>query len=322
LIMSSISKIPGKYPDAVDYSATKTLAQYQTQVRLRGKQVMAAMIAQFPNIEIFVPHGPYWSEPKFNQQFLPNPTYSDGQLAGSFFAGIVEAVVDAKAAGNSPKAIDGGEFYKPRTVQEFDDLYQFRKNYMPSADNNSAQIPSSLRPSWTANVSAACAVSNLTDEAPQNATIMRSTMEYATRRCDDIVWFYSQGMDWYTSGSVDAILDEYYNGFGPAAKQVRAYFDYWEQVSLKKDSAFKKKYGMGPSLTRAGESIYTEQTFIKGNELLASARIAAAKSPEDLKRVEYLEVWLKHAELAMNTLTAYRKYESNPALLPKMQKIY
>ncbi len=138
----------------------------------------------------------------------------------------------------------------------------------------------------------------------------------------------TQGPNLYMAGrlqdkpdmSVDAVLDEYYNGFGPAAKQIRAYFDYWEQISLRKDSTFKKKYGMGSSLSRAGESIYTEQTFVEGNKLLASARVAAAKSSEDLKRVEYLEVWLKHAELAMETLMAYRKYESNPELLPNLQK--
>lgn len=193
---------PWKYPDAVDYSSTKTLAQYQAQVRLRGKQVMAAMIAQFPNIEVITAHGPHWSEPKFNELLLPNPTYGDVQLAGSFYIGFVEAVIDAKAAGKSPKAIDAGEFYKPRTVQEFDDLYQFRKTYMASTENNSAQIPASLRSTWASNFSVSQAVSNQTQEAPQSPAIMRTTMENAARRADDVVWFYSVKLDWYTSGAV------------------------------------------------------------------------------------------------------------------------
>ncbi len=193
---------PWNYPSSVDHSGTYSLEQYRTQVRLRGKQVMAAMIAEFPNIELMTSHGPYWSEPTFNQQFLPNPVYDDGELAGSFFAGFVEAVIDAKAAGHSPKAIDGGEFYKPRTIQEFEDLYQFRKNTMPSAANNSAQIPVSLRPLWPANVNISFGTYNLGNEAPMDPSIMRTTFEYATRRADDIVWLYSEGQDWYVSGGV------------------------------------------------------------------------------------------------------------------------
>jgi hypothetical protein len=121
--------------------------------------------------------------------------------------------------------------------------------------------------------------------------------------------------------SVDAILDEYYSGFGPAAEQVRAYFDYWEEISNKKDEAWKKNNEAGgwSKLSNSGESIYTAASFTQGYALLASASGAAASNPEDLQRVKFLEVWLKHAELAMKTLVAYRKYQSNPALLPELQ---
>ncbi len=59
------------YPLAVNHAATHTIDQYRAQVRLRGKQVMAAMIAEFPNIEVLTSHGPFWSEPKYD--LTPNP---------------------------------------------------------------------------------------------------------------------------------------------------------------------------------------------------------------------------------------------------------
>src|SRR5262245_2229113 len=51
-----------EYPGSVAYPA-KTLEDYEAQARLRGKQVMEAMVAEFPEIVVLSLHGPYVSEP-------------------------------------------------------------------------------------------------------------------------------------------------------------------------------------------------------------------------------------------------------------------
>jgi hypothetical protein len=40
---------------------------------------------------------------------------------------------------------------------------------------------------------------NLWDATP---AIIRNTMEYSLKSADDMVWFYSAGMDWYSPGGV------------------------------------------------------------------------------------------------------------------------
>lgn len=112
---------------------------------------------------------------------------------------------------------------------------------------------------------------------------------------------------------VSAVLGEYYAGFGPAAKFIRAYFDYWERITKTRNEAWDKSHDGGWSkMSYAGESIYTPETFKAGRALLADARSAAAGDPEALPRVEFLTKWLKHAELAMDTLAAFRACQREP----------
>lgn len=112
---------------------------------------------------------------------------------------------------------------------------------------------------------------------------------------------------------VSAVLKEYYAGFGPAAKQISAYFDYWERVTQNKNKAWDKNNGGGWSkMSYAGDSIYTPKTFQGGYKLLADARLVAANTPVALQRVEFLAQWLKHAELAMEVLATYHASKRQP----------
>jgi len=99
------------YPDACLYK-NKTLQEYQDQVWLRGKELMEAMVSQFPQIKFIVLHGPYISEP-----LAPSPLFPQWQthneLKGPFFAGLLEGT------GSTAVFIDGGELYNYRITQEF-----------------------------------------------------------------------------------------------------------------------------------------------------------------------------------------------------------
>lgn len=209
------------YPQNVLHADSHSIEQYRVQMRLRGKQIMTAMISEFPDVQFMSAHGPYWSEP---QAYVVIRSVADqlpantGNLAGAFLSGFVAASVAARAQGNSPKYIDGGELYSMRTQQEFSYAYNWRKNTVASNVTKSLSIPESLRTNWAKNISISFGLYNLPFNKPMNPLILRTTLEYSLREADDLVWFYSDGMDWYTPGSVSqAWIDAASDGFKAGA---------------------------------------------------------------------------------------------------------
>src|SRR6185295_917790 len=130
----------GNFPSGCKYVA-RTLAEYQAQARLRGRQVMEAMIAQFPEIAVITLHGPYVSEPRVPTPLFP-VWYTANELFGAFFTGMMEGLTGAALK------IDGGELYHLRSADEFNRSYTWRKTTMPSDAFNCAFIPPALRPAW------------------------------------------------------------------------------------------------------------------------------------------------------------------------------
>ncbi len=107
---------------------------------------------------------------------------------------------------------------------------------------------------------------------------------------------------------VDMILDEYYSGFGPAAKEVRKYFDYWEKVT-RGAAGYYGWFNISPQdLLR----VFTLESFKKGFKLLDAAYRATAKDTEYRARVEFLHKGLKHAELAIHTTIAFQRHSASP----------
>ena len=99
---------------------------------------------------------------------------------------------------------------------------------------------------------------------------------------------------------VDTVLAEYYSGFGPAATQVKAYFDYWEQYTAShlqqlRDSA-KKNGGNWITFPRMAYDSFPPEAFAEGRRLLNAAVAAAAKDPAAAARVAFLDKGLTHAE--------------------------
>ncbi len=114
--------------------------------------------------------------------------------------------------------------------------------------------------------------------------------------------------------TVEAVLAEYYSGFGPARDAVRKYFEYWEDVTKGFDAEFGSRNGGGWGMvSKAGDLVYTPEVMTRGRELLDKAAEAAAGNPEAAARVQYLQVWLRHAELCMDTLRAFHAMQQGGA---------
>jgi len=183
----------GNYPDGMNYG--RPLAEYQTQARLRGKQVMEAMIAQFPEIAVITLHGPTVSEPKAPWPLFPT-WYTGNELLGPFFCGMMEGTTGPAVN------IDGGELYHLRSADEFRRSYDWRKFTLPSDAINCAFIPAAMRASWPGK---SCPSFGVYDRpfggAPMDPTILRTTTANALRQTDRFVWFYAEGATYLRSPS-------------------------------------------------------------------------------------------------------------------------
>jgi hypothetical protein len=178
----------GDYPSGAKYYATRTLNDYRAQMRLRGKQVMEAMVKVFPDIAVITLHGPSVSEPNAPAA-LEFPQWQSGnELLGPYYAGFMEGV-----GGSAALNIDGGELYTLRSASQFLASYNWRKFDEPSAAVNSPFIPASLRPLWPQRISISYGVYDRAfGGASMSASILGSTLTNALRQADHYVWFYTE----------------------------------------------------------------------------------------------------------------------------------
>ncbi|MHB9070866.1 MAG: DUF4838 domain-containing protein [Sedimentisphaerales bacterium] len=119
---------------------------------------------------------------------------------------------------------------------------------------------------------------------------------------------------------VDAIFDEYYQAFGPAADAVKSYFEHWrtvtESMTREKWQQIVDKYDMKDSdglnfrtFYKAAHLIYTPDVMARGKELL---NIAAEKAKGDTlaeQRVAFLKKGFEDALLTLLTQKAYEQYQ-------------
>lgn len=177
----------GDYGSHLKYYSTKSFSQYEAQARLRGKQVMEAAVAQFPEIAVLTLHGPYVSEPDAPPALQFPQWQSGNELLGPFFAGHVEGM------GPSSKVVDGGELYSLRTEPEFEASADWRRYDLPSEAVNCTFIPSSLRPLWPNRCTMSFGVYDLPFwGVAMNPTVLRPTLANAIRQSDHYVWFYPE----------------------------------------------------------------------------------------------------------------------------------
>jgi hypothetical protein len=103
---------------------------------------------------------------------------------------------------------------------------------------------------------------------------------------------------WDTDADPDAVLDEFYDAFGPMRAVVKEYFDYWEDFTtdLGNDPAFFE-------LTRAERmqtyaKVYDDAALSKAQAILAKARPLLPEASEDQReRFRNVELGLEHGRL-------------------------
>jgi hypothetical protein len=110
------------------------------------------------------------------------------------------------------------------------------------------------------------------------------------------------------------VMNDYYAGFGPAAKPVEKYFTFWEGVTAKCTTEVRRAMTGGwASISTGGDLVFTPETFVTGHALMEDAKTAAAGDEETARRVAYLDMWLQHADLSMQALAAYHALKKKPA---------
>jgi hypothetical protein len=177
----------GNYPTGVKYPGT-SLAAYEDQAVLRGRQCMEAMVAQFPDIVVLTLHGPYVSEPDAPSSLLFPQWQSGNELLGPFFSGFQEGSV------RPGQNVDGGELYDLRSESEFANSYDWRKNGLPSSQVNCSFIDPALRTSWADNVSLSFGVYDRPFAGrSMTSSILTTTLHRALTQADEFVWFYAEG---------------------------------------------------------------------------------------------------------------------------------
>ena len=97
--------------------------------------------------------------------------------------------------------------------------------------------------------------------------------------------------------SVSNILDEYYMAFGPAAMQVKAYFDYWETHAIY-NRAISDFGGSTYIYNRFAYKIFPPECFIPAEKILNKAKevVANDEVKQYAQRIDFLIKGLEHAE--------------------------
>lgn len=180
----------GDYPAGVAHPG-RTLGEYRDQARRRGREVMGAMVREYPEIVFLTLHGPYVSDPRAPAPLFPSWQASN-ELLGPFFVGLVEG------AGPRATCVDGGELYHLRTDEEFEASYAWRKRGIASAGSF---IPPALRGAWSSRVSVGFGVYDRPfGGRGMSPAELRATLARALRRADRYVWLYLEGRTFLEPG--------------------------------------------------------------------------------------------------------------------------
>ncbi len=123
----------------------------------------------------------------------------------------------------------------------------------------------------------------------------------------------------------EAVEAEFYAGFGPAQKEVAAYFAHWKKVAERRTRAEAtaesetlrerwEKYGT----SRVGRLLVAAPPFkpevvAEGKPLLAAAVAAAANDPAAAARVRVLELGFEHMEKTLATLATLQRFAETHA---------
>jgi hypothetical protein len=120
--------------------------------------------------------------------------------------------------------------------------------------------------------------------------------------------------------SVDELLAEYYEAFGPAKEAVRAYFDFWEAHTTANEPDMyevQSEYAANRlhAYARAAHAWYPPASFVAAQEFLDDAAEAVADAPqcEYAERVAFLRAGLEHARKAVALAALFADDEAGEA---------
>jgi hypothetical protein len=187
----------GNVWDWPDACPNHSLEECNDQARARGREVMQAMIDEWPDIVMMVLTGPWRSEPRtanaFARRIADNNVADHNELLGPFFIGMVEAANNTDAL-----VVDGGQIYTLRTAEQFEIAYHWQHDGMAE---QSSFIPDDLRSAYPGLISASFGIYDRPWlRQPMNAAIWGETIELALRRADNYVWAYTEAYDWWGTG--------------------------------------------------------------------------------------------------------------------------
>ena len=185
----SVYDFPGDCPG-------HTLVECQDQMRLRGRQVMDAMRAVWPEVRILAAYGAWVSDPATAEALSPYLPYNDvsfaNELMGPFVVGMAQS-----AAGTSASVVDGGEIYSPRSTLQFGRVADWSRQGMAT----SPLVPAGLAASWPQTVRPGVAIFDQPWLGlPMDRTIFASTVRNALLSSASVVWLYTERYDWWGSG--------------------------------------------------------------------------------------------------------------------------
>lgn len=116
--------------------------QYKPTARKRGRDVMNAVLQEWPTAKVFIYNGPSNADWTAKNNGLINSYPPDWILSAEFIFGMMEA----KLAYSGAEIIDGNGDYKWQTDAEYKTSYNLRKTGLST-------IPSSLSANYSQNVS-------------------------------------------------------------------------------------------------------------------------------------------------------------------------
>jgi len=103
---------------------------------------------------------------------------------------------------------------------------------------------------------------------------------------------------------VDDILREYYSGFGPAATQIKAYWEYWERYTRQHTDVLQDGTAHWTTYPKDVYKRFPLESFDPADKLLYEAERASANNPVAMQKVAFLRSGFDHARLCVETSIA------------------
>lgn len=116
-------------------------------------------------------------------------------------------------------------------------------------------------------------------------------------------------LTWDPSQDADAVLDDYYHrAFGPAADEVRAYFEAIENARM--DFIAEKNYA---TTQNDFPALYTDELLSEAEAILKKAMTKVEAAPENFaRRIQFVEAGLRFTRLLVDTIALMNGYWDNP----------